>query len=146
MCVNYAPLQRKILREIFLVEPPEDDWRLETWPDYAAPIVRANGDGKRESILASFGMIPKDKIPEGVRPFDTCNARSETVGEKRSFSGAWKKGQMCLVPASAIYEPNYEHGPRSVRHKLWLTDEPAFGIAGLWRDWPDGAASFTMLT
>jgi len=30
--------------------------------------------------------------------------------------------------------------------EIWLKDEPAFGIAGLWRDWPDGAYSFTMLT
>ncbi|TDF55123.1 hypothetical protein E1J61_36490 [Cupriavidus sp. L7L] len=50
------------------------------------------------------------------------------------------------LPAMVVYEPNYEAGPKSVRHKICLKDKPAFGIAGLWRDWPDGTHSFTMLT
>ncbi|PZX32076.1 putative SOS response-associated peptidase YedK [Cupriavidus phytorum] len=146
MCTNYAPVQRQILREIFGVEPPPADWKPETWPDYAAPIVRADGAGRRDSVLASFGLVPRSRIPPGVRPYDTMNARSETVGEKRTFSGPWKKGQLCLIPATAVYEPNYEAGPKSTRYRIWLPGEPAFGIAGLWRDWPDGAYSFTMLT
>lgn len=147
MCTNYAPAQRQLLRDVFGVEPPAADWKPETWPDYAAPIVRANGDGQSESVLATFGLIPRKRIPEGVRPFDTMNARSETVGEKRSFSGAWKKGALALIPATAVFEPNYEADPKkSTRYKIWLKDEPAFGIAGLWRDWPDGEISFTMLT
>ncbi|WP_420869402.1 SOS response-associated peptidase family protein [Cupriavidus necator] len=63
------------------------------------------------------------------------NARSETVGEERSFSGPRKKSQLCLIPAAAVYEPNYEAGPKSTRYRIWLPDEPAFGIAGLWRGW-----------
>jgi len=108
--------------------------------------VRADGDRRRDSVLATFGLVPRSRIPQGVRPYDTMNSRSETVGEKRSFSGPWKKGQLCLVPAAAVYEPNYEAGPKSTRYKIWLPGEPAFGIAGLWRDWPDGTYSFTMLT
>ncbi|WP_051975367.1 SOS response-associated peptidase family protein [Cupriavidus necator] len=99
MCTNYAPVQRLVLRDIFGVEPPAAEWKPETWPDYATPIVRADGDGRRDSVLAAFGMIPRDRWPENVRPFATMNARSETVGEKRSFSGPWKNGQLCLVPA-----------------------------------------------
>ncbi|WP_370564735.1 SOS response-associated peptidase family protein [Cupriavidus sp. UME77] len=66
---------------------------------------------------------------------DTTNARSETVGEKRSFSGPWKSGQFFLVPTTSFYEPNYESGPKSVRWKIWLKDEDKFAIAGLWRAW-----------
>ena len=89
--------------------------------------------------------------PPGVANLDTTNARSETVGEKRSFSGPWKKGQLCLVPAASFYEPFYEAGqPKSVRWRIWLKDEPEFAIAGLWRAWPGEAGaevfSFTMLT
>jgi len=146
MCTNYAPVQRQILRDIFGVEPPPAEWKPETWPDYAAPIVRADGDGRRDSVLATFGLVPRSRIPQGVRPFDTMNARSETVGEKRTFSAAWRKGQLCLVPATDVYEPNYEAGPKSTRYRIWLPGEPAFGIAGLWRDWPDGTYSFTLLT
>ncbi|MNT28065.1 hypothetical protein D3C72_1637260 [compost metagenome] len=33
-----------------------------------------------------------------------------------------------------------------MRWRVWLPGEPAFGIAGLWRSWPDQSLSFTMLT
>lgn len=159
MCTNYAPVQRQILRDIFGVEPPPAEWKPETWRDYPAPIVRADKDGKRSSLLAGFGMIPRAEIkrrneetekrtgkPPKLKDYDTMNARTETVGSKESYKGPWAKGQLCLVPATAVYEPNYEAGPKSTRYKIWLPGEPAFGIAGLWRDWPDGTYSFTMLT
>ena len=54
---------------------------------------------------------------------------------------------LCLVPAASFYEPFYAEGQaKSVRWRIWLKDEPEFAIASLWRDWPDGAVSFTMLT
>ncbi len=30
MCVNYKPIQRKILRDVFGVEPPPEEWPEET--------------------------------------------------------------------------------------------------------------------
>jgi len=152
MCTNYAPVQQRILREIFGVEPPPGIYPEETWPDYAAPIVRAGTDGRRESVLATFGMVPRKRAMPGARRYDTTNARTETVGEKPTFAPAWRQGQLCLVPATAFYEYAYpedgtpEHPGRAERWKIWLPDAPAFGIAGLWRAWPDQAFSFTMLT
>ncbi|MFJ1259286.1 hypothetical protein [Cupriavidus sp. CuC1] len=35
------------------------------------------------------------------------------------------------LPASAFYEPNFESGPKSVRWRIQLKDEPEFAIAGL---------------
>ncbi|CAG9172335.1 SOS response-associated peptidase family protein [Cupriavidus respiraculi] len=144
MCVNYVPLQRKILRDIFGVEPPEFDWKPETWPDYAAPIVRATESG-RECVLGSFSMVPKARIGPGVRYYPTANARAETMGKLSSFAKYWKAGQLCLIPATAFYEPNYESG-KAVRWKIGLAGWEPFAIAGLWRSWPDGAVSFTMPT
>ena len=146
MCNNYVPVQARLLREVYGVTPPDQEYPPETWPDYMAPIVRMDPDGNRQAALANFGMVPKARIPAGVKPFDTTNARSETVGERRTFSGPWKKGQLCLAPAAAIFEPNYEAGPKSIRYRIWLPGEPTFAIAGLWREWPDGFFSFTMLT
>ncbi|ESH90808.1 ATP synthase I [Cupriavidus sp. HPC(L)] len=146
MCNNYRPTQKQLLRDVYGVVPPSLDWKPETWPDYLAPIIRSNADGERDCVLANFRMVPKDRIPPGVKRFDTTNARSETIGERRTFSGPWKTGQLCLVPMESFYEPNYEHGPKSVRYRIWLKDEPTFAVAGLWRDWPDGMFSFTMLT
>lgn len=36
MCVNYAPVQRQVLRDIFCVELPADEWRSDAWPDFLA--------------------------------------------------------------------------------------------------------------
>jgi len=75
------------------------------------------------------------------------NARAESVGEKRSYSGAWKKLQLCLIPCAAFYEPNYETG-KPVRWRIGVEGGRPFAIAGLWRAWedPDGVSlSFTML-
>jgi putative SOS response-associated peptidase YedK len=67
-------------------------WKTETWKDYGAPIVHLGAGSEREGVLASYGMVPRKHIPPAVRPFDTINARVETLGQLRSFSGAWKRG------------------------------------------------------
>lgn len=93
-------------------------------------------------------MVPREKIPPGVKVFDTMNARAETVGEKRSFIGAWKKQHLCLNPTQVFYEPDYELG-KAVRWAVGMADGSPFAIAGLWREWEgEGGArlSFTMLT
>ncbi|WP_434663402.1 SOS response-associated peptidase family protein [Paraburkholderia sp. A3BS-1L] len=147
MCTNYAAARRDQLFKHFGIEPPDSPWRDEVYKDYPAPIIR-RVNGSQRADVATFGIVPRKHIPEGVRPFDTMNARSETVGEKRSFSGAWKKQQLCLIPAEAFYEPNYESG-KAVRWRIGMADGAPFAIAGLWREWrePEGLAlSFTMLT
>jgi len=145
MCVNYTPVQRQMLRDVFGVEPPPGEWRSEAWPDYAAPIIRATESGEREAVLGSFSMVPKGKIPPGVRYYPTANARSETIGKLSSFAKHWKAGQLCLIGATAFYEPNWETG-KAVRWKIGLPGGEPFAIAGLWRSWPDGGVSFTMPT
>nr|WP_315595522.1 SOS response-associated peptidase family protein [uncultured Cupriavidus sp.] len=145
MCVNYSPVQRQLLRDVFGVEPPDAEWRLDAWPDYPAPIIRAASDGAREAILGSFSMVPRGKMPPGVRYYPTANARTETIGKLSSFGKHWNAGQLCLIPARAFYEPNWETG-KAVRWKIGLPDDEPFAIAGLWRAWPDGAISFTMPT
>ena len=147
MCTNYAAARRDQLFKHFGVEPPDSPWRDDVYKDYPAPIIRRVAGAERADV-ATFGIVPRKHIPAGVRPFDTMNARSESVGEKRSFSGAWKKQQLCLIPAEAFYEPNYESG-KAVRWRIGMTDGAPFAIAGLWREWnePEGLAlSFTMLT
>nr|WP_218892709.1 SOS response-associated peptidase family protein [Duganella sp. 1224] len=76
-------------------------------------------------------MVPRKRIPPGVRPFDTKNGRAETVGRLRSFSGAWTKSQLCLMPMTTFYEPNYESG-KPVRWRIGA-DESMFAVAGLLR-------------
>ncbi|MEX3930050.1 SOS response-associated peptidase [Paraburkholderia sp. BR10936] len=148
MCTNYASARRDRLFKHFGVEPPDSPWRDDVYKDYPAPIIRSV-EGIERADVATFGMVPRKHIPPGVRVFDTMNARTETVGEKRSFSGAWKRQQLCLVPCEAFYEPNYESG-KAVRWRIGMESGEPFGIAGLWREWDEGEAgkslSFSMLT
>jgi putative SOS response-associated peptidase YedK len=97
MCTSYKGGRDIDLKAIFDVDPPTGEWRDEIYKDYAAPIILA-GEGGKRAELATFGIVPRKHIPPGVKVFDTMNARAESVGEKRSFSGAWKKQQLCLTP------------------------------------------------
>lgn len=147
MCTNYRPLQSDLFEAFSDFPVPRFDYPPETYKDYVAPILRMN-DGERSTDPATFAMVPRKHIPPGIKAFDTMNARAETIGEKRSFSGAWKKLQLCLIPCASFYEPNWETG-KAVRWKIGMPDDKPFAIAGLWRSWeePEGAAlSFTMLT
>jgi len=94
-------------------------------------------------------MVLRKRIPPHVRPYDTMNARAETIGEKRSFSGAWNRLQLCLIPCRSFFEPNYETG-KAVRWRIRVAGNQPTAIAGLWRAWDeqDGGTSFsfTMLT
>ncbi|WNC90979.1 SOS response-associated peptidase family protein [Paraburkholderia sp. FT54] len=126
---------------------PQFEYPRETYKDYVAPILRMSG-AARSTDPATFAMVPRKRIPPGVKVFDTMNARAESVGEKRSYSAAWKKLQLCLIPCISFYEPNYETG-KPVRWSIGVEGGRPFAIAGLWRAWedPDGVSlSFTMLT
>lgn len=150
MCVNYRAASREEVVGAFSARMDADlHWKEEIWKDYPAPIIRAADDGVRSAVLGTYGIVPRRHIPEGVHAFDTMNARSETVGEKRSFAKAWRSGQTCLVPMRCFFEPNYESG-KAVRWGIKLVDHAPFAVAGLWREWneEDGAkaVSFTQLT
>jgi putative SOS response-associated peptidase YedK len=152
MCVNYRPPHPEQLEAVIgaVVDLYQGwDWPTETWKDYQAPIVKASPEGKRELHLASYGMVPRRFIPQGVKVFDTMNARAETIGEKRSFAPAWRKLQLCAVPMNHFYEPCYESG-RAERFAIGMHDDALFFVAGLWREWAqtDGTVhtSFTQVT
>ena len=150
MCVNYRPPSPQLLNTVMGIMLNVDDpeaWKLETWKDYPAPIIRRDDAGGREGLLASYGMIPAQHLPPGAK-FDTMNARCETVGEKRAFARAWRNAQLCLVPMTAFYEPNYERG-KCRWMGIGMADDSLFAVAGLWREWPGPngtAVSFTQLT
>jgi putative SOS response-associated peptidase YedK len=126
MCANYRPSAREELMALPL-PPPDFDYG-EAYPGSIVPIV--TNFAPRMWVPASFGLIPswaKDaKITRS-----TYNARTETVGEKPSFRDAWRRGQLCIIPASAIYEPCYESG-KAIRWRIERADGKPMGIAGIW--------------
>ena len=150
MCVNFRPPDPAMLEQVMgVLIDIHDAWKMETWKDYQAPIVRAGPEGRRIGELASYGMVPRKHIPPGVKVFDTMNARAETLGQLRSFSKAWRQAQLCLVPMVAFYEPSYESG-KAERWGIGMPGGTLFAVAGLWRAWeaPEGGTglSFTQIT
>jgi len=152
MCVNYrppTPEQFGGLTGAFSELPRDWHWPEETWKDYAAPIVRAAPGLAPQACVAGYGLVPRRHIPPDVKPFDTMNARAESLVERRSFAPAWRRLQLCAVPMLWFYEPCYESG-RAERTAIGMLDEAPFWVAGLWREWqePDGgmASTFTQLT
>lgn len=77
------------------------------------------------------------------------NARSETIGELRTYSHPWKEGNLCLVPMEHFCEPCYETG-KAVNWNIGLIDDPDFAVPGLYKEWQedDGSVSysFTQIT
>lgn len=158
MCSRYSPVTDAIkLRTYFGVNEVLAGLRTELWPGYIGPFIRKHehadvGDEAvpfRELMTGSFGLIPHwskdDKIARR-----TYNARSETAHEKPSFRDAWKLGRHCIIPADAIYEPDWRSG-KAIPTRIIRADGAPMGIAGLWAGWKNPANgeilhSFTMLT
>ena len=95
-----------------------------------------------------FGLVPHWATDTKIAR-STYNARTETVAEKPSFREAWKRGQHCIIPADAIYEPDWRSG-KAIATRIERADGEPMGIAGLWSSWksPKGETiySYTMLT
>jgi putative SOS response-associated peptidase YedK len=149
MCTSYEANPNDARWDVFSLFPrPDFDYKPEIYKDYYAPIFLRSVE-QLTTVPASFGMVPRRHIPPGVKVFDTMNARTESVEQKRSFSGAWKNLQLCLIPCMSFFEPNYETG-KAVRWKIGMANGDSLAIAGLWRQWKetDGSQSlaFTMLT
>ena len=78
MCVNFRPPKPQELIDHFHVDIESGaTWPAETWKDYPAPIIRQDANGVRQVVIGTYGMVPKKHIPEGVKAFDTMNARAE---------------------------------------------------------------------
>ena len=157
MCTHYDAIkERPRFYEEFGVEPPPEEGKLDMWPGYLGPFIRKHphadvGDEAvpaAEALNGLFGLVPHwandTKI---VR--STYNCRSETAAQKPSFRDAYKKGQRCIIPADAFYEPDWRSG-KAIATRIERVDGKPLGIAGLWSSWMNPkngwVHSFTMLT
>ena len=101
-----------------------------------------------ESVSGMFGLVPHWATDTKIAR-QTFNSRSETASAKPSFRDACKRSQLCIIPAQAIYEPEWRSG-KAVTTRIERADGEPMGIAGLWSWWksPKGEVlhSYTMLT
>jgi putative SOS response-associated peptidase YedK len=160
MCARYhSVLDAARLRQFFKVRGLADIMGApaEVFPGGAAPFIRrprefSSGDEaapEREALVGLFGLLPYWAKDEKLAR-STYNARSETVAAKPAFRDAWNRMQHCIIPAEAIWEPDWRSGS-NVWTRIRRADDKPLGICGLWSSWrPPGGAkamySFTMLT
>ena len=118
MCSHYQAVKtRERYRQRFDVEPPSAPSKQEVWPGYVGSFIRRHplGDAahetlaQREAVSGLFGLVPHWATDTKITRH-TYNARTETVAEKPSFRDAWRKAQHCIIPAEAIYEPDWRSG------------------------------------
>lgn len=161
MCSHYTALKkREQLERHFRARgiplPPKSDM----WPGYVGPFIRRPpehdaGDEavpEREAAVGRWGLISAMTKVDGLdkaSKLSTFNARSETAAKSFTFGNAWRRGQRCIVPAEAIFEPDWRSGA-AVATRFTRADGAPLGIAGLWDRWRDAAGqwqeSYTMLT
>ena len=159
MCTRYiSPEQGAIERAWHIGRDNSEAWLrqvfgVELFPRQTGPFLRrSRGDVEGfslELVTGRWGLIPPFAVSPDVK-FATYNARSEEMASKASFRDAWARGQRCIIPATAFFEPNWETG-RNVWWRFQRADGEPWGLAGLWHRWVDrrsGEAheSYTMLT
>jgi putative SOS response-associated peptidase YedK len=132
-----------------------DVWRGgEVFPNRPAPFIRAARNAvaaqpQAELVIGQWSLIPWFAKERKLK-YATANARSEELSEKASYKQPWARGQRCLIPALAFFEPCWETG-QFVPWRFSRTDGQPWGLAGLWNTWDDPQTgeiveSFTMLT
>ena len=161
MCTHYQALKdkEKFLNS-FNVVPPASLGKWDMWPLYSGCFIRVPREidsedeavPAREAIEAQWGLVPhwvKTEEDAEKRSRRLVNARSETAATLPSFRDAWARGHRCIIPAEAVFEPDWRSG-KSVPTRISRPDGEPLGIAGLWTGWksPNGTIvrSYTMLT
>lgn len=153
MCTRYiSPETGDIERHWHVGARNAPPWVRDVFPRYLAPFIRAarqSASYERELVVGQWALVPWfAKTPK--LPYPTCNARAEEMAGKASYKLPWARGQRCIIPAMAFFEPNWQSG----KHVPWCfrrADGTPWGLAGLWNTWTDKETgevveSYTMLT
>jgi putative SOS response-associated peptidase YedK len=153
MCTRYiAPEVGDIERQWQIGARNPLPWPRDVFPRYPGPFIRAvpgSSEPSRELVVGQWSLVPWFAKTAKLS-FPTSNARSEELGAKASYKLPWARGQRCIIPALAFFEPNWETG-RHVPWRFRRSDGQAWGLAGLWNTWVDKETgevveSYTMLT
>jgi len=132
MCSHYQGIQgRERFERHFGIGLPEDAGQADVWPGYRAMFIRntplgaAQAAGPLQALTGLFGLVPHWSTDLRITR-STYNARSETAMEKPSFRDAWRRGQHCIIPAEALFEPDWRSG-RAVAARIGRADGAAPG-------------------
>ena len=149
MCGRFVQKsERKIIAEEFYVQeflgPVLTSYNVA--PGQNAGVILNDG-GQNIYSQHKWGLVPSwAKDPRIGNKM--INARSETITEKPSYRGAFRK-RRCLIPVDGFFEWKTE-GSIKIPFFIRRPSEEPFSLAGLWEVWndPEGNAvnTFTILT
>jgi len=161
MCSHYQTLKdAELLLKKFGVPQKPPTGKYDMWPRYQGVFVRTppeygSGDEAvpaREATVGRWGLISASTGPDslaGAEKLSTFNARDDRVANAFTFRNAWRRAQHCIIPADAIFEPDWRSG-KAVATRFTRADGAPLGIAGLWDRFRDADGqwrdSYTMLT
>ncbi|WP_026350250.1 SOS response-associated peptidase [Bordetella sp. FB-8] len=161
MCSHYESVKIPArLKQYFGAAFETPAFSADLWPKRQGLFVRrppelnAGDDAvpDREAVLGRWGLISARTSADGMakaEKLSTFNARSETASRSFTFGNAWQRAQHCIMPAEAVFEPDWRSG-RAVPTRFSHVDGVPLGIAGLWDKFRDTAGqwheSYTMLT
>ncbi|MCU6618009.1 SOS response-associated peptidase [Achromobacter mucicolens] len=161
MCSHYQTLKdAELLLKKFGVTRPGILGRYDMWPRYQGIFVRRPPEHDAgdeavpsiEAVTGRWGMISGSTRTDalaGAEKLSTFNARDDRVANAFTFRNAWRRAQHCVIPADAIFQPDWRSG-KAVATRFTRADGAPLGIAGLWDRYRDAAGqwhkSFTMLS
>ncbi|MNX11329.1 hypothetical protein D3C86_410890 [compost metagenome] len=162
MCSHYQTLKdaELLLKKFGVRDKTAAIGKYDMWPRYQGVFVRrpvehdADDDAvpDREVMLGRWGLISGSTGANGLaaaEKLSTFNARDDRVATAFTFRNAWRRAQHCVIPADAIFEPDWRSG-KAVPTRFTRADGAPLGIAGLWDRYRDAAGqwqeSYTMLT
>ena len=154
MCAKYETPDSRALERIYEIKRShgfEDFLKGTAYPGSKGPVARLE-ENDPVWVNAQFGLLPYWCKPEDAKKLmrKTYNARTETVEKLASYKTSWKYRRFCIVPAQAIYEPNYETG-KPVWWRIERIDGNPILIAGIHAIWKNATTdesfnTFSMLT
>lgn len=164
MCSHFEALRayEDYVKYFDVLQPTPPQGRLDMWPRYAGTFIckppetdpHDEAVPARVAMVGRWGLVPwrLKPDPETIKKAmkrSTFNARVEGIAKNFTFGPAWQRGQKCIVPADAFYEPEWRTR-KAVATRFTRADGQPVGIAGLWDVWAEPGKlpllSFTMLT
>src|SRR6185369_15557585 len=134
MCTRYVFTDpAEAIRDLFRITAPLPNWppNYNVAPTHIMPVVRPT-DGGREIAMMEWGLIPFFS-KDGVRTWNTFNARVEEVRTRNSYREAFKT-RRCFVPATGYIEFTGPKGDK-IAHLFTRTDGQPIALGGLWDRW-----------
>lgn len=150
MCSHYQALKdAELLLKKFGAPNKPAGAKYDMWPRYAGVFICRSVEHdaadealpEREAVVGRWGLISAMIKADGLDKagkLSTFNARSETAAKSFTFGNAWRRGQHCIIPDDAIFEPDRRAGA-AVATRFTRSDGAPLGIAGLWDRWRDAA-------